>query len=177
MNKIFKIVTIPAVILSIISIAGIIYMYKIQPKVAYVRVVYLYDNFEYKKELEAKLNNVVSYRKSIADSLELRLKQLAEKIQESKKKDENAISAFNDERQKYLLKKEQFDDDNASMSKKYTEEIMKQLNEYVQDYGKANGYAYIFGAEGNGNIMSADDKNDITATVLDFVNEKYKGSK
>jgi outer membrane protein len=75
------------------------------------------------------------------------------------------------------MKKQQFDDDNQDMSKQYTEEIMKQLNEYVRDYGKANGYTYILGAQGSGSIMSADDKNDITTTVLEYVNEKYKGKR
>jgi outer membrane protein len=176
-DKKLRLMTIGALIISVISIVGIIYMYKSQPKVAYVRVGYLYENFDYKKEMETKLDNVVQSRKTITDSLEFKLKILARKIQGEKKKDDAEISEFNDEKQGYLMKKQQFDDDNQDMSKKYTEEVMKQLNQYVQDYGTANGYTYIFGAQGSGSIMSADDKNDITTTVLDFVNEKYKGKK
>jgi len=176
-SKTFKAIVIGAVISSVISIGGLCYVYKTQPKVAFVRVGYLYDNFDYKKELEAKLDNVAQSRKSITDSLEFKLKLLLKRIQENKKKDDKQIGEFNDQKQSYLMKKQQFDDDNQDMSKRYTDEIMKQLNQYVQDYGKANGYTYIFGAEGNGSIMSADDKNDITTTVLDYVNEKYKGKK
>jgi Skp family chaperone for outer membrane proteins len=85
-NKTLRLITIVSIILSVVSISGIIYVCKSQPKIAFVRVAYLYDNFEYKKELETKLNNVVQSRKTITDSLELKLKILARKIQEEKNK-------------------------------------------------------------------------------------------
>ncbi len=177
MTKIYKIILLSILVISLVSISGIIYLVKSQPKVAYIKVGYLYDNFDYKKELESKLTNMVQMRKTIIDSLGLHLDQLSQSIERDKEKDKTKISEFNEEKQKYLMKKQEFDEDNQDVTKRYSDETMKQLNQYVQDFGKTNGYTYILGAEGAGAIMSADEKYDITSQVLDYVNDRYKGKK
>jgi len=151
------------------------YMYMHQPKMAYIRLGYLYDNFDYKKELEVKLNNVIQTRNAIIDSMQIHLKSLATDIESSKKKDDAEIKRFGEERQRFLDKKKQFDEDDQSVTDRYKDQINKQLTQYVKDYGNANGYTYILGAEGGGSIMAADEKNDITTTVLQYINERYKG--
>jgi outer membrane protein len=161
--------------ISVLCIVVLSFSFISQPKVAYIRVGYVYDNFEYKKELEAKLTNVVQYRKTMLDSMALQLNILSKSIESSPKKDDDEIKKFEDGKQKYLMKKQEFDEDNDDVKKKYAGEIMKQMNQYVEDYGKANGYAFIYGAEGNGTIMSADNKYDITSKVVQYVNERYKG--
>lgn len=177
MNKVKNIVLMAISIMSIGTFSGIMYMYLKQPKMAYVRVPYLYDNFQYKKELQAELTNVLQSRKTILDSLELHLRILSGHLQNTKKPSESDITEFNDDKEKYLSKKQQFDEDDNDLSKRYADQIMKQLTQYVQDYSKENGYTYIIGAEGTGALMAADDKNDITNNVLAFINEKYKGKK
>jgi outer membrane protein len=164
-------------VISIATLTSVIYIYAKQPKMAYVRVPYLYDNFEYKKEMQAKMTNVLQGRKSVLDSLELHLKILSGHLQNEKKPDEKEIQQFSDEREKYLTKKQQFEEDDNNASKRYADEILKQLTQYVDDYGRENGYTYILGAEGSGAIMSADERNDITNAVLIYINEKYKGKK
>jgi len=164
-------------VISIMALTATIYMYLKQPKIAYVRVPYLYENFEFKKEMEAKLNNVMQMRKTMIDSMQLQLKMLAGRLQNEKKPAEKDIEEFKDEKERYISKKQQVDEDDNNASKRYADEILKQLTQYVQDYGKENGYTYIMGAEGSGGIMAADEKNDVTNDVLKYINEKYKGKK
>ena len=166
-----------AFVISLTSLGGVMYMYMSLPKTAYVRVGYLYDNFQFKKELESKLTTIVSARKTVLDSLELHLKVLSNSIERSSKKDGQEIEKFNQERQQYLMKKQQFEEDQQNQTKQYSDEISKQISQYVEDYGKANGYTYLYGATGNGTILSANDKYDITTTVLEYINERYKGKK
>jgi outer membrane protein len=172
-----KVLMISTLTVSLLILSGMIFMYKSQPKSAYVRLGYIYDNFGFKKELETKLNNVVQVRKTILDSLSLELNMLSRKIQEEHEKDQIKIDRFNDEKQKYLSKKQQFDEDNQSLKEQYTQEIMKQLNQYVQDYANDKGLAFVYGAEGTGAIMAADQKYDMTTPILAYINERYQGKK
>ena len=143
--------------------------------IAYVNVQKLYNEFYMKKELEAKLTTVQQARKTILDSLELQLKILSNTLENITKKDSEKENRFIAIREEYVMKKKQFDEDNQAMTQQYSEQIMKQLNEYTQEYGKQKGYRYILGAEGSGGIMYASEKLDITKEVIEYVNGRYKG--
>ncbi len=58
---------------------------------------------------------------------------------------------------------------------KMTQTVVNDINSYVKEYGKENGYPIIFGAGGNGNIMYAADASDLTEEVLEGLNEQYDG--
>lgn len=63
------------------------------------------------------------------------------------------------------------------VSTRYTEDIWNHINEAVSAFGKENGYDFVFGAAGDGSLMYADEVNDITEEVLDYMNSRYDGSK
>ena len=54
--------------------------------------------------------------------------------------------------------------------------LVKQIKLHIKDYGKKNGYEYIYGTGDAATVLYAKDKYDITATILKEINEKYKGS-
>ena len=172
-----KTIVIIGIILTGIFSAFAYYIKTAIPKTAYIDVKKVYNEFVLKKELESKLTNVQQTRKTIIDSLELQLKILSKQLEILTKRDEQKENVFTEKREEYLVKKKQFDEDNQAMTQQYSDQIMKQLNQYVQDYGKANSYTYIYGADGNGSMMYADDKHNITDEVIKFINEKYKGIK
>ncbi|BFP40643.1 OmpH family outer membrane protein [Flavobacteriaceae bacterium GF1] len=58
---------------------------------------------------------------------------------------------------------------------KMTQTVINDINDYVKDYGKQNGFRIIFGAKGSGNIMYAEDASDLTETILDGLNAQYQG--
>ncbi|MCK6640917.1 MAG: OmpH family outer membrane protein [Bacteroidia bacterium] len=144
-----------------------------QNKTAYIEVAAVYDAFKMKKELEGKFSKVEMFRKSILDSLELNLQLLNNEYQITKS--ENAKNVLIKKKQEYLSTKQKFEEDNAAVSQQYTDQIFKQLNLYITEYGKEHGYSYIFGAEGSGSLMYANDSENITADITTFINEKYKG--
>lgn len=146
------------------------------PKVAYVELNQVYSDFQLKKELETKLDNVKQKRKEILDSLEVELNAISKRIEASAGKNMDEIKAFEFTRQNYMQQHESFEQDNLNMTQQYSGQIWKQLNQYVQDYGKEHGYDYILGADGNGTVMYADQGKNITEEIKKYVNEKYKGS-
>lgn len=153
-----------------------IYVGSVKKKIVYVKVGDLYAEFEMKKELENTYLTVQKGRKQQLDSLELELKLLRKKI-ESEGVKQSWVNVFDEKKEMYLLKKQQFEEDDAQMQSQYSAKIMKQLNQYVTDYGKENNCDYIFGAEGSGALMYAREMDDVTKRVAVYINNKFKGVK
>ncbi len=150
---------------------------QLQSKTGFVIITELYNGFEMKKEMEQKYLGVKNARDKILDSLTLELKFISQKIETEQEKNPNTIKEFTTKRNDYLQYKQNFEADNTALSQKYDQEILTQMNQYVQDYGEANGYTYVFGNDGNGSIMYAKNTNNITKQVIDYINHKYKGIK
>ncbi len=52
--------------------------------------------------------------------------------------------------------------------------VMNDLNAFVKEYGKREGYTLILGATSSGNIVYADDAIDVTEAVVKELNERYR---
>ena len=87
------------------------------------------------------------------------------------------------EREKALgLQQQQLAQYNQSISKQAEEEdnkltagVVTQVNAYLEEYGKTEGYKIIFGANGSGNIIYGEDAINITSDVLEGLNQEYDG--
>ena len=176
-----KKILIPFIALVVIGLSiAVGVLYKSQPSVAYVNLTKAYNDFEMKKELEKKLTTVQDFRKKTLDSLELSLNIMSRTLQNfeqsgNKKGIEERMPEFEVRRQEYFSKQKSFEEDNQAMTNQYTEQIWKQINQYVKDYGKDKGYTYILGADGTGAVMNAEEKHEITDDVISYINERYKG--
>lgn len=142
-------------------------------KDGYVQVNKLYAEFEMTKELNKKLQTSLNIKKQILDSLKFGLKQV--ELQLNTNKTDKLLQLYQLKKQEYLYKEQAFNEDNQKMSQQYSEQALNQINKYVEEYGKQNGYEYIYGASGNGSLMYANEKKDITSQVLSFINQKYQG--
>ena len=66
---------------------------------------------------------------------------------------------------------DQLSEQYAKKSDDFQAAIWSELNKRIEDYGKQMGYRYILGANGDGSIMFADEGEDITEQVIEFVNK------
>ena len=168
-------------IIIFILLAGIItiIMYKhfTRHKTGYIVISEVYNGFELKKEMEKKFMVTKNARKKILDSLVFEIKLIEKKNQGKPKLISSDTMVYHDKVEEYLLKKQSFDEDNNALSQKYDEQIITQLNQYVKDYGIAKNYTYIFGTGGNGTLMYADEGENISKEVIDYINKKYNGEK
>lgn len=143
-------------------------------KVAYVNTTLLYDGFKLKKELEEKYSKVQLARQNLLDSIKFRIQYISVKgaaITEQEKIQVNELQ------RSYLYKEKEFADDNDATARQYSDQIWKQINQYMDDYGKKYGYDLILGATGQGNIMFAKQEDDITKDVSEYINRRYSGAK
>jgi outer membrane protein len=159
------------------AIAGLAcsaWLFFTRPKTGYIMIREVYDNFELKKDLQKKFEGTDMARKKVLDSLELALNLLGRSIEQEKGKDQGKINVFNLKREEYFQRKRMIEEDNAQLSSQYDKEILGQLNQYVGDFGKERGYTYIFGNDGNGSLMHADEACNLTKEVSAYINNKYK---
>lgn len=128
-------------------------------KKAYVVNQRVFDEFKGKQELEAKLGALKSKHKSALDSM-------AEGIQKQ--------AASREQLAQYQETLRTFEFEQQELSSRYTADIWKRINQYVSDYGKTEGYDFIFGATGDGGLMYANDVDDITDEVILYLNKRYE---
>jgi len=148
---------------------------KIQ-KIAYVDLKEVYNDFKMTKELESSLTNVQAQRKRVLDSLGLRLQLFAKSIDNTPEKERTSkMQQLEAGKQEYFAQKQQFDQDDQNTVRKYNEEVWKQLNQYVKEYGKEHHYTYVLGGDGTGALMYGDDAVNITNEAKVYVNSRYKG--
>lgn len=58
---------------------------------------------------------------------------------------------------------------------KATQTVINDINDFIKEYGKKEGYKIIFGASGSGNIMYAEESSDLTEKVLEGLNAEFEG--
>ncbi|MEM7104341.1 MAG: OmpH family outer membrane protein [Bacteroidota bacterium] len=141
-------------------------------KVGFVNNHLLFEGFNGKKALEARLTEFGETHQPVLDSLELQLTYLYSEIQAGK---EDLIPAYSAKELAYKQLSQEFEQKYNAQSQEYMTSIWKQINEYVEAYGEEFQYDYIFGAMGNGNLMYGNREKDLTEEVLKFINEKYEG--
>ena len=143
-------------------------------KIASVNTNMIYEKFKLKTELEDKYKKVQLARQNLLDSIKFKIQYFSIKGKDLTESDKAQI---NELQRSYLYKEKEFADANNTVAQQYTEQVWKQVNQYMDDYGKEKHYDFIFGASGQGNIMYAKEQADITTEVLDYINQRYSGAK
>lgn len=172
-----KIFGISGIVLGVLAIAGVLLITLTKEKTGYIDASKVFAEFPMKKELEKELKSVEKSRTHILDSLKLNLKLQYDALQGDKNPSKDAVSRYRETEQQYYLKERQFREENENMSEQYTAQVWQQLNQYIKEYGDQNGYDYIYGATGDGNLMYARKGNEVTDKVSEFVNSRYNGKK
>ncbi len=153
---------------------GFLAIFFTREKTGFVDNNRLFSEFNATKELQKNVQDGLLKDKTIIDSLNKNIDQV-EKLLKSKSPTVDELMAYKklvlyNDSLKYVYQ-QSLQDANAKIST----QVWNTLNEYIIEYGKKKGYKYIFGASGNGSLMYASDKKDITEDILQFVNKKYEG--
>ncbi len=52
--------------------------------------------------------------------------------------------------------------------------LVSGVKKFIKEYGKKNGYSYIYGTGDAATVLYAEDKYDITKEIIKALNDKYK---
>nr|WP_299338452.1 OmpH family outer membrane protein [Allomuricauda sp.] len=176
MNKL----TFPISILALLSSVLVFFFSQSKSDLVYVDINQLVEGYERTKTEREAFNRKANTLKANADSLlmnwqnELKAyeKQRASMTNKELELKEDLLQNKQQQINNYQqVIQKQIQEENQKM----TQTLINDINDYVKEYGKSNGYPIIFGAGGNGNIMYAEDASDLTKTILEGLNEAYSG--
>ncbi|HXU25631.1 MAG TPA: OmpH family outer membrane protein [Bacteroidia bacterium] len=174
-NKNTSIALVLLLVLNVTFFSWFIYDSMHKPKTGFIFIEEVFSGFLLKKELQGKYEKVTNSKKKILDSLEMSLKLMVAELDQEKKPEREKLIRFNVMKEDFYKKKEAFAAENQALSKQYDSQIIQQMSQYVADYGKQNGYSFIYGNDGNGALMYAEDSKNISKEVLQYINSKYSG--
>jgi outer membrane protein len=149
-------------------------------KTAFLNNKEVVDNFNLLKNKEA-------FYKEAEDSLKLRIEKI---VSESGYQDlvqkyqtQRGIMSNAEEEQLYnqimqlqqsINQQQQFASQELQQRKaKSVDSIIGFVKSYVKDYGKENGYTYIFGDNDSGGMLYGSESLDITEEIIEGLNKKY----
>lgn len=144
-------------------------------KLGYIDVQKVFNEFDLKKELQQKYHSKMEGKKKMIDSLGFELQKKGVELESSSKPEQQAVNNFIGKRKLYMELVKQYDEEDQKLNSDYDNQIISQMNQYIIDFGKNNGYDLIFGSMANGNIMHADEGLDLTNEVIVYINKKYAG--
>ena len=140
-----------------------------QKKVAYFDYAKVHEGCDLKESLQKDLEKVVSRRTSELDSIKLELTFLSNKVQ-SNNADQEDLDLFEDMKNRYLTLQNNYEQENYRLKEEYFNQIRKSINDKAKSFGEDNEYHYLFSAAGDGALMYADEGEDITEEMIEYVN-------
>lgn len=127
------------------------------PMHAFVVNQEVFNNFKGKLELESELGHVRSLHTKALDS----------------------VAAFTDLRSEERLREYQslegrYLQQEKDLSDRYTADVWRAINRSIDAFAREKGYDFIYGANGNGSLMSGNAAFNITQEVTDYCNQQYE---
>ncbi len=151
-----------------------------QDKIAFVDNSYVINEYQERKDLEAKYKIKVDAYNKKRDSLGqvLQLEYQTFQLKSKTLPETQAQSEYQVLMQKQQMFQQQFQLEEQQISQQSQTEIdslISKVKTFVQAYGKENGYTYILGtSDAAASVLYGKDEKDISETILKSLNENYK---
>ncbi|TJY34786.1 OmpH family outer membrane protein [Pontimicrobium aquaticum] len=170
-----KIIIIALVVLSVVSCQQ-------SQKIGFVDNSVLINDYQEKKDIEAKLKTkIAAYEKkrdSLSQAFQLEIKDAELKARKMSQANLQKLQQEFQQKEQIISQQLQFEQQQiAQESQSKNDSLIKKVRAFVKDYGKTNGYSFILGSNEAGSVMYGTETSDLTQTVLDALNEAYKNKK
>ena len=150
-----------------------------QEKIGFVDNVKLMDEYQQKKDVEAKFQvkaeKLGKKRDSISQAFQMEAQAFqskAETMSQSKAQEEYAAMQ---QKGQYIGQQLQQEDQKLQTEGQVEmDSIVKTVKEEIKEYGKSNGYTYILGGGDGGSVLYGKEANDLTDEIVKILNDKYK---
>lgn len=151
--------------------AGCFMVYQqLRIKAAYVDQVQLFNEFKLKKVLEAEYQKVENMRKQQADSMALTLS-----LMQQQAKGAQQMGYVQQQKEYLAYKQNEFAEMNEQLKMQYNEQIHTQLSQYIKDYALKNNVDFVLGGTGEGDVLFAAERFDVTKELINYVNTRFEG--
>ncbi len=147
-------------------------------KIGYVDNSKLINEYQEKKDIETKLQGKIDAFQKRTDSLrqafQLEINEAEIKARSMSQKNVQKLSKELQDKEAALSQRVQFEQQQiAQESQTKNDTLVKKVKDFVNNYGKKNGYSFILGSNEGGSVMFGQDSSDLTQTLLDALNAAY----
>ena len=144
-------------------------------KIGYVDLGRVFDEYEMTKSLDKQLESKGSVKQADRDKMVAEIKKMRDEAELLSAKAKDDKQGVIDEKLKVL---QEFDRTTRDALRKerddMVKDILKQIEVVVQDFGKSQGYGYIFNDRV---LVYKGEGNDLTAQVIKVLNDNYAKKK
>jgi len=149
-----------------------------QQKIGFVDNSVLINEYQERKDVEARLNTKIEAFKTRTDSLrsafELEIKEAELKARTMSQSAIQTLSQELQQKEQVLSQRVQFEQQQiAQESQTLNDSIINRVKAFVQDYGKSNNYNFILGSNEAGSVLYGEEASDLTQDILKALNENY----
>jgi outer membrane protein len=151
------------------------------PKIAYVNsdtLLQYYDFFQDKKvELEAKAQKLQADYETRAKGLQSEITAFQRNAGTMTMNQARALEEDLMKKQQNLMQYQQnLSTELMQEEAKVNEELYEKVAEYLEEYGDHQDFKVVLTYTKNSGVLYADDSLDITKTVIEGLNQRYKGA-
>lgn len=148
-------------------------------KIGYVDNAELINEFQEKKDaevvLQAKVTAYEKRRDSLSQAFQLELQDAEIKSRSMSQTDVQKLQQEFQQKEQVIAQRLQFEQQQiAQESQAKNDTLVKKVKDFVKDYGAKNGYNFILGSNEAGSVMYGKEAYDLTKTISDALNVKYK---
>ena len=177
-----KNLTLPMSLLALILTVGSFFFKSSMSDPVYVDINKLMDGYNRTQIVRAEFEEKAKTLNANVDSLmvewQTELKQYEKERSKMSKKEMGLKQELLGNKQRQISNYQQaIQKQIEEADQKATQTVINDINDYVKEFGKKNGYKIIFGARGSGNIMYAAEGTDLTKIVLEGINADFEGTK
>ena len=144
-------------------------------KIGYVDLARIFDEYQKTKEFDKNLEQKGALKQADRDKMVTEVKKLRDEAELLSAKAKDDKQAVIDERIKAL---QEFDrntrDDLRKQRDVMVRDILKEIETIIQDFGKAQGYSFIFNDRV---LVFKAEGSDLTAQVIKTLNDGYATKK
>ncbi|MEN3323799.1 OmpH family outer membrane protein [Mariniflexile soesokkakense] len=151
-----------------------------QAKIGFVNNGTVINDYQEKKDIEAKFQTKEeAFRKkadSVGQAFQLEVQETQLTAQKSSQAKQQELMGGLQQKQQMLQQRMQMEQQQLQQEfQTEIDSVISKVKKHVKDYGKKNGYTYILGtSDAAATVMYGADDKDLTKTILEALNKEYK---
>lgn len=167
-------------IIYLLLVAVIITSCQKEKKIGYLDNGTVINEYQEKKDVEAKFQTKEDVWKKKADSIgqafQLEVQQTQITARKSSQKKAQELMSGLQQKQQVLQQQMQFEQQQLGQAfQTEIDSLIVKVKDFVKDYGKTNNYTYILGtSDAAASVLYGSEENDLTQTILDALNANYE---
>lgn len=166
-------------LVGLFSVALILASCQEQQKIAFVNNGEVINAYTEKIEIEARYEKIDADFQKRTDSIGKAFQTEAQdfQTQAAKMSQQEQQEQYQVLGQKQQRLQQQIQQEQQQLGQKFNVEIdsaMSHVKQFVNDYGKENGYTFILGKNEAGSVMFGEEAKDISNEIIEALNADYK---